>query len=331
MDDKKRKIELYIRKVAKRLNRRYANCMPNDKVEMAIQMYIDYDEDIKQIRKHINKFAKDIQNEYKKTLHRNIKTKNKYINKLPSKKESKTYEEIEKTIKVIKKIEDKYKLRLYISGGVVPYLLLDRYSTRFHDDIDIICELKDMEKIREAFKKEEFYKYDLDSTSYATDGIDYGFSMFINDVLVGIYPFTYKDQELTQYSYDSYLRFCKIKKIKLEGLSDYVKSYKSKSRVTYNTMSLEYIMLTKKHANREKDKEDLNAIEELNNIRENVYNRLNMYEEIQNASVEDLEYDNEHKIELKTENLKKSISIDNKGKKIQEINSKKRPKKVKKV
>lgn len=336
MNDKNKQIEDYVKKVSKRLNKRYKGAISDEKIEMVVQMFCDSKEDIKKIKKQIDELAKKVEKDHKNRIRRNSKTKNKYINQLDSKKETKSYEEIYITIKILKDIIDKNKLKLYISGGVVPYLLLDKYSNRLHDDIDIICDLKNMNKVREVFKKEKYYKYDFDSINYAPDGKDYGFSMVINGVSVGIYPFTYKNKELTQYTYDSYLRFCKIKKMKLEKLSDYVTSYKSKNRKTYDTMSLEYIKLTKLHAGRSKDKEDLLTLDQLN-VNKDIFKRINMYKEIQNTSVEDLEYDNEHKLDRKTDSLKRLISIANKGKEIQKIDNKKKKltifkkKKVKKM
>ena len=38
-------------------------------------------------------------------------------------------------------------------GGIVPYLLLDEDSGRLHDDIDTICKLEDVEKLRKAIEE----------------------------------------------------------------------------------------------------------------------------------------------------------------------------------
>lgn len=179
--------------------------------------------------------------------------------------------------KILKLLEEK-NLKIYIAGGLVPYILLNQDSNRLHDDIDTLCRLEDTENLRELFIKEGFYKTDWDSKTYSKSGKDYGFEMEIDGISFAIYPFEYKDGIITQYSFDPYTKECKTKTIPISQINDYVYSYKSKDGKVYETMSLEYIKLTKDCTKRFKDIIDSKKISEYG-IRDEVMSRIMMYNE----------------------------------------------------
>lgn len=194
-------------------------------------------------------------------------------------RECRTFSQIKEVIIKVQKLLEENGLNLYISGGTVPYLLLDEDSHRLHDDIDTICRMEDIEKLREVFKKSGLYKPEWDSKIYSRDRRDYGFEMIINEVPFGIYPFEYKNGTVTQYSFDPYNKMCKKKTIPIKQLTDYVYTYESRDGKKYNTMSLEYIKLSKDHAKRPKDIIDSKKILEYG-IRKDVMSRINMYKEV---------------------------------------------------
>ena len=68
----------------------------------------------------------------------------------------------------------------------------------------------------------------------------------------------------------------------MEELSDYVMTYRGLDGKTYDTMSLEYIKLSKDNAGREKDIIDSKKIEETKLLRNDVMNRISMFNEIKN-------------------------------------------------
>ena len=123
----------------------------------------------------------------------------------------KAFEQVKEVYKKVQNILDENGLKVYLSGGTVPYILQNEDSGRLHDDIDTICEKEDMDSLREVFKKEGFYKEEWDSKTYATDGVDYGFETMIDGVPYGIYPFSYNKgaKKMTQYSFDPYTKECK--------------------------------------------------------------------------------------------------------------------------
>ena len=234
---------------------------------------------------------------------------NYYSNAKKDNRESRTYEQIKKALEKVQKILINYNIQLYICGGIVPYILLNQNSNRLHDDIDSVVRLEDMEKLREIFKKEGLYIEKWDSKKNVEDGNDYGFEIMIEEVPVGIYPYTYQDNLLTQYSYDSYNKRCKIKKINLINLSDYLLTYQAVGGKIYDTMSLEYIYKSKINANRPKDLIDIKKIEETNILRTDVINRIQNYEEIQNETAQEIN----RKIELQELEQMKQKLVETKG------------------
>lgn len=205
-----------------------------------------------------------------------------YSNAEKDNRESRTFSQILAVIQKTTQLLAENDLTIYISGGSVPYLLLNEDSNRLHDDVDTICKSEDIERLRELFKKLGLYKPEWDSKNYSQDGNDYGFEMEIDGVPFGIYPFDYTDGIITQYSFDPYNKMCKTKTIPMKELSDYIFTYESRNGKTYNTMSLEYIKLSKDHAKRPKDIQDSKKIEEYG-IRNDVMSRLAMYKEVRSG------------------------------------------------
>lgn len=264
----KEKIKKYITSKALNIKNEYGFDIPQTKIDEIINRFINSNKEYSQIITEIDNIAQEY-------LTNNLHNQT-------------NFKQIKLVLSKIQKILESTNTKTYIAGGIVPYLLLNEDSNRHHSDIDFICPLQDMTKLRNIFKQASLYKNDWDSLSYAKDNKDYGFEIIIDGIPVGIYPFTYKDKKLMQYSYDPNRKMCKIKLIKLENISDYITSYKSKDGQTYNTMSLEFIKMTKDHANRPKDIIDSKKITETNLLREDVLNRIQMYQEIQNIKASDL-------------------------------------------
>lgn len=227
--------------------------------------------DEEDIRTHIlNKLKEKPDIKYSKNMY--------YSNAEIDQRETRTFTQAKDALDKILKILEENNLKKYITGGMVPYILLNQDSNRLHDDIDTICNLDNIEKLRELFKKEGLYIPEWDSKTYARDGKDYGFEIKIDGVPFGIAPFEYKDGEIIQYSFDPYNKTCKTKIIHIKELDDYIYSYESKDGRVYNTMSLEYIKLTKDNTRRPKDITDSQKISEYG-IREDVIERISMYKE----------------------------------------------------
>lgn len=156
-----------------------------------------------------------------------------------------SFKQVKSALSKLNEILKNTNLKLFISGGTVPYLLLNQDSKRMHSDIDTICFKKDIDKIRKVLKKTKYYIPTWDSLNIVKDGKDYGLELLVDNVPVGIYPFNYENNLLTQYTYNPKDQTCKIKQIKLDDLNDYIFTYTSKNGDIYNTMSLEFIKKVK--------------------------------------------------------------------------------------
>lgn len=233
------------------------------------------------------------------------------IEDFQSNRDSRTFYQVKSTYDLVKKILESEEVKLYTAGGIVPYILNNEESNRLHDDIDTVCDLENMVKIREIFQDYGLYNPNLDSLTYSNDGVDYGFEMIVQGIPFGIFPFTYDEDEkmLIQYSYDPYTTECKIKKVHCEKLSDYVCTYKGRDGNMHNTMSLEMIKYTKNTVNREKDLLDLRKISEIG-YRTEVYDRLKPIIEIQKVKASELPPKKKAKAKTKVRELPKIGTID---------------------
>ncbi len=278
IEQKSELVKHYIINTSNRLNAKYNNILTQDKINQAIYMFTNSEKKYEEIIEEINELVTSIEENY-------IKLQKEFDN---YDRNSRTFEQIKNTLVKVQQLLDSYGLKVFISGGTVPYLLLNQDSNRLHDDIDTVCRLEDIERLREVFKQAGLYQKEWDSKNYASDGKDYGFEMKIDGVPFGIYPFSYEDGILTQYSYDPYNMQCKIKTLQLEQLSDYIVSYSGADGKIYTTMSLEFIKLTKDFAKREKDIVDSLKIIETGMLRPEVMQRIKMFSEIQNIEASKL-------------------------------------------
>ena len=86
-----------------------------------------------------------------------------------------TLTQIKKVLDKIEKETSNINVKLYIAGGIVPYLLLNQYSNRLHSDIDLICDIKDMNTLRTLAQKYSVYQKQLDSLNLKTKTMDLKF------------------------------------------------------------------------------------------------------------------------------------------------------------
>ena len=98
-------------------------------------------------------------------------------------------------MEVYKKIEkmNKTSAKLYLAGGLVPYVLLNEDSNRRHVNLDLLCSKDDIRMIREVFRKNDLYEPKRDSLTYTINNIDYGLQVVIDKIKVNIAVFEEKD------------------------------------------------------------------------------------------------------------------------------------------
>ena len=67
-------------------------------------------------------------------------------------REAQSFEDIKKALSKLQTLTRFLDAPMYISGGIVPYLLLGQDSGRLHDDIDTIVDLKDIHELIDAME-----------------------------------------------------------------------------------------------------------------------------------------------------------------------------------
>lgn len=197
-----------------------------------------------------------------------------------------SYQKIKEIIDLISS-EEALRGKIYISGGIVPWLVSNTDSGRQHGDIDLICSQEDMELVRKCLKERNLYNEELDSLNYEQDGekVDYGIDTYIRGVPVGFYPFEYRDGVIIQRSFSPEFvdgkRDLKVKKITGISLEDYIAETKLDNGNSIGINTLEIIKATKSMVLRGKDITDIRQIDKIGINRER-YDRVlnsvvNMY------------------------------------------------------
>ena len=126
------------------------------------------------------------------------------------------------TDKVVKL--NKTRAKLYLMGGIVPYVLLNDRTGRRHESLDLLCDKKDVEQLRELFRKEDLYDPKRDSLTYTVNNIDYGFQVVIDKIKVNIFVFEETDKGITEYTFNCKKKIGRIKSIAAK-MNDYIMPY----------------------------------------------------------------------------------------------------------
>lgn len=143
--------------------------------------------------------------------------------------------------------------KLVVSSGIVPYLILNLSSNREHENIDFLCELKDIEYLRDYFLNELNFKLLGDSLN--NNKGDYGFVIEYKGVPVGIYPYYFEDGKVYEKNYYYYSNDQFIRVIKNINTSSFVFE---RDNIKYQ--SLEVIIKKKFQQNRSKDQRDIEIL-----------------------------------------------------------------------
>ena len=247
MEEKNKEIISYIEYKIKELES-MSMYVPKENISKLINAFTNRNEDINIIKTRIDTIFDNSVSAYKKALE----------------KEEFSFDDLMRTYKKIEKM-NKTKAKLYLSGGVVPYVLLNEKSERKHMDLDLLCQKEDIRMIREVFRNNDLYEPKKDSLTYTVNGIDYGFEVIIDKVKVNISVFEEKEDGIVEYYFNSKTKIGRIKNINAK-LNDYIVPYVSSDNKKYLTKSLELIIADKLILNRSKDKKDIEKIQECNGI-----------------------------------------------------------------
>lgn len=247
MEEKNKQIISYIEYKVKELQA-MSMYVPKENIDKLISACENRKEDINIIKTRIDTIFDNSISSYKKVLEREEYSFDDLLS---------TYEKIEKM--------NKTKIKLYLSGGIVPYILLDQRTERKYTDLNLLCKKEDMRMIREVFRNNDLYDPKRDSLTYTVNNIDYGFEVIIDKVKVNILVFEEKEEGIVEYYFNSKTKNGIIKNLNVK-LNDYIVPYVSSDNKKYVTKSLELIIADKLLLNRDKDKKDIEKIQECNGI-----------------------------------------------------------------
>lgn len=161
---------------------------------------------------------------------------------------------------------DALKGKIYVAGGIVPYLYTGRDSGRMHSDIDIVAASADMPVIRYYLKSAGLYKSDYDSLEFAynTERIDYGIEAFIQNIPVSFAPFDVQGNDIIQRNFSKLelAGFDALMTVTMRGIAvdDYI-TFHDIEGLRVGTYTLEMVQCTKETTDREKDIRDIREIE----------------------------------------------------------------------
>ncbi|MFV0395250.1 MAG: hypothetical protein ACK5LC_12790 [Coprobacillaceae bacterium] len=159
--------------------------------------------------------------------------------------------------------------KIYVAGGIVPWVVSGNDSKRKHSDVDLVVALEDMPIIREYVKKKGLYNKDFDSMYLEINksNEDYGLEVFINDIPVNFAPFIIEDGNIVQknFSIKQLVGYDALMKATMEGVN--VKDYIIQGTVIQGDYigmyPLEMVKAAKESSDREKDRMDILEIDKL--------------------------------------------------------------------
>lgn len=156
---------------------------------------------------------------------------------------------------------------VYLAGGLVPWLLLDKDSGRRHGDVDVAVELRDLDRVRAWAKREGFWRSEYDTRSLACNegGADYGFEAFVEGVPVSVTPFEVRGDVVEQrsFSFADLSGFDALIAGTMTGIvrEDYAYRRMLPDGREVGFETLEVLRAAKQASGRDKDAHDLRALD----------------------------------------------------------------------
>lgn len=166
-------------------------------------------------------------------------------------------------------LHPKLKGKIFLAGGLVPWVLSGEDSHRLHSDIDFVVPLLDMETVRTFLKEQGLYDQIHDSLFLPCnkEKVDFGTEIFLDGLPISFTPFFEENDNLYQRDFttadfstkDSLVTIC------LPTLSpeDYITAYALPDGQKLYCNSLEFIYAKKNRKNRPKDQGDLHKMKQI--------------------------------------------------------------------
>lgn len=159
--------------------------------------------------------------------------------------------------------------RLFVGGGILPWLLTGEDSGRLHGDVDLSAEAGEMERIRAVLTGMGLYRRAGDSRFLSCNrtGADHGLEVWVGEVPVNIAPFTPIAGGIVQRNFllQREAGFDALMTATVEGmaLEDFVTESVLPDGRRVLTQTVESVRAEKECSGREKDRADLRQLEKL--------------------------------------------------------------------
>lgn len=157
--------------------------------------------------------------------------------------------------------------KIFLAGGLVPWVLSGEDSNRLHSDIDFVVPLSEMETVRAFLKEQGLYDKTHDSLFLPCnkEKIDFGAEIFLDNLPISFTPFFMENNCLIQRDFTTADFSAKdsLVTLRLPVLSpeDYITSCPLSHGQKLYCTSLEFVYIKKIRKNRPKDLPDLRQME----------------------------------------------------------------------
>lgn len=176
-------------------------------------------------------------------------------------------------------LHPKLKDKIFLVGGLVPWVISGEDSNRLHSDIDFVVPLSEMEAVRTFLKEQGLYDKNHDSLFLPCnkEKVDFGTEIFLDGLPISFTPFFEENNNLVQRDFttadfstkDSLVTLC------LPNLTpeDYITAYALPDGQKLCCTSLEFVYAKKSRKNRPKDQGDLQKMKQIG-LKENRLKRI---------------------------------------------------------
>ena len=166
-------------------------------------------------------------------------------------------------------LHPKLKDKIFLAGGLVPWVISNEDSNRLHSDIDFVIPLSEMEPVRTFLKEQGLYDQTHDSLFLPCnkEKVDFGTEIFLDGLPISFTPFFKENNTLVQRDFttanfstkDSLVALC------LPNLpsEDYITAYTLPDGQKLYCTSLEFVYAKKSRKNRPKDQGDLQKMKQI--------------------------------------------------------------------
>lgn len=166
-------------------------------------------------------------------------------------------------------LHPKLKDKIFLAGGLVPWVISSEDSNRLHSDIDFVVPLSEMETIRAFLKEQGLYDYTHDSLflSCNKEKVDSGTEIFLDGLPISFTPFFKENNKLIQRDFTTadFSTKDSLVTLSLPNLSpeDYITAYALPDGQKLCCTSLEFVYAEKSRKNRPKDQGDLQKMKQI--------------------------------------------------------------------